>query len=197
MPGKGKIIRTGKLGDVMKESIEAALSVVRSRAAERGAPPDFMRESDVHIHLPEGAIPKDGPSAGIGVATALLSAVSGAPARTDIAMTGEITLRGEVLPVGGLREKLLAAARGGVKRVILPKENKKDMADIRDSVKSQVEIVFVKWIDEVFELALLPPPSAKAAVGMGKKRARRPSASAPVVIAEKPPAEKDKPAVRH
>ena len=193
MPGKGKIIRTGKLGDVMKESIEAALSVVRSRAAERGAAPDFMRESDVHIHLPEGAIPKDGPSAGIGVATALLSAVSGAPTRTDMAMTGEITLRGEVLPVGGLREKLLAAARGGIKRVILPRENKKDMAEIRDSVKSQVEIIFVKWIDEVFELALLPPPVS----GSAKKRGRRSSVSAPVVIGEKPPAEQDKPAVRH
>ena len=193
LPGKGKIIRTGKLGEVMRESIEAALSVVRSRAAERGAPPDFMRESDMHIHLPEGAIPKDGPSAGIGVATALMSAVSGAPARSDIAMTGEITLRGEVLPVGGLREKLLAAARGGVKRVILPRENKKDMAEIRDSVKSQVEIIFVKWIDEVFELALLPQKDA------AKKRARRPSPSSPspVVIGEKPPADKDKPAVRH
>ena len=191
LPGKGKIIRTGKLGEVMRESIEAALSVVRSRAEERGASPDFMRESDMHIHLPEGAIPKDGPSAGIGVATALMSAVSGAPARSDIAMTGEITLRGEVLPVGGLREKLLAAARGGVKRVILPRENKKDMAEIRDSVKSQVEIIFVKWIDEVFELALLPPKES------AKKRARRPSAPSSVVIAEKPPADKDKPAVRH
>ena len=190
MPGKGKIIRTGKLGEVMRESIEAALSVVRARAGERGADSDFMRDSDMHIHLPEGAIPKDGPSAGIGVATALMSAVSGSPVRTDLAMTGEITLRGEVLPVGGLREKLLAAARGGLKRVILPLENKKDMAEIRDSVKSQVEIIFVKWIDEVFELALLPQPSAK-------KRARRPSASSPVVIGEKPPADKNKPAVRH
>ena len=190
MPGKGKIIRTGKLGEVMRESIEAALSVVRARAGERGADSDFMRDSDMHIHLPEGAIPKDGPSAGIGVATALMSAVSGSPVRTDMAMTGEITLRGEVLPVGGLREKLLAAARGGLKRVILPLENKKDMSEIRDSVKSQVEIIFVKWIDEVFELALLPQPSAK-------KRARRPSASSPVVIGEKPPADKNKPAVRH
>ena len=119
-----------------------------------------------------------------------MSAVSGSPVRTDLAMTGEITLRGEVLPVGGLREKLLAAARGGLKRVILPLENKKDMAEIRDSVKSQVEIIFVKWIDEVFELALLPQPSAK-------KRARRTSASSPVVIGEKPPADKNKPAVRH
>ena len=191
MPGKGKIIRTGKLGEVMKESIEAALSVVRSRGRDRGVPPDFMRESDIHIHLPEGAIPKDGPSAGIGVATAVLSAVSGAPVRTDIAMTGEITLRGEVLPVGGLREKLLAAARGGVKRVILPRENKKDVTEIRENVKSQVEIVFVKWIDEVFELAMLPL-AAKSA-----KRPRRPSPPEPVVLAEKPAAEKDKPAVRH
>ena len=190
MPGKGKIIRTGKLGEVMRESIEAALSVVRARAGARGAESDFMRDSDMHIHLPEGAIPKDGPSAGIGVATALMSAVSGSPVRTDIAMTGEITLRGEVLPVGGLREKLLAAARGGLKRVILPLENKKDMAEIRDSVKSQVEMIFVKWIDEVFELALLPPPSLK-------KRGRRPSTSSPVVIGEKPPADKNKPAVRH
>ena len=190
MPGKGKIIRTGKLGEVMRESIEAALSVVRTRAEGRGASADFMRDSDMHIHLPEGAIPKDGPSAGIGVATAVLSAVSGSPVRTDIAMTGEITLRGEVLPVGGLREKLLAAARGGIRRVILPKENRRDMAEIRDSVKSQVEVVYVKWIDEVFELALLAPSKSP-------RRGRRssPKAADPMVITEKPPAEK--PSARH
>ena len=210
IPGKGKVIRTGKLGDVMKESIEAALTVVRSRASERGAAPDFMKDGDIHIHLPEGAIPKDGPSAGVGVATAVLSAVSGAPVRTDIAMTGEITLRGEVLPVGGLREKLLAAARGGIKRVILPRENKKDMAEIRDSIKSQVEVIFVKWIDEVFELALLPAP-AKSDLDREREREQdqsdreqseisdpaSPRIPSSVVIGDKPPADKTDPAIRH
>ncbi len=159
-PGKGKILRTGKLGSVMQESIEAAFSTVRARASSYGLSPNFMRNHDFHIHLPEGAIPKDGPSAGIAIATAALSVLSGEPVRADAAMTGEITLRGEVLPVGGLKEKLLAAARGGIVRVILPKENEKDLAEIAPAIKNKFEICLVKWIDEVFDLALSEPRAA-------------------------------------
>ena len=171
-PGKGAVLRTGKLGEVMRESVEAAFSVVRMRAERFGIEPDFMKESDFHIHLPEGAIPKDGPSAGAGIAVAVLSAATLTPARADTAMTGEITLRGEILPVGGLKEKLLAAARGGIKRVILPTENKKDMEEIADIVKGRFEIFFVKWIDEVFNLALTSAPPPKKAAP--KKRAAKP-----------------------
>ena len=160
LPGKGKTITTGKLGEVMQESVQAALSVVRKRARSLGITDDFYQKSDIHIHLPEGAIPKDGPSAGIGLCTALVSVLTGIPVRCDVAMTGEITLRGEVLPIGGLKEKLLAAVRGGLARVLIPEENVRDLAEIPDNIKSKLEIIPVKWIDRVLELALerLPQP---------------------------------------
>jgi ATP-dependent Lon protease len=170
MPGKGKMTTTGKLGDVMKESVEAALSVVRARSRRLGILDDFYQKNDIHIHLPEGATPKDGPSAGIGIVTAMVSALSGIPVRADVAMTGEITLRGEVLPIGGLKEKLLAAHRGGIKTVLIPEENVKDLAEIPDNVKNRLEIHPVKWIDQVLELALernpqpLPEPQDAAAI---------------------------------
>jgi len=158
LPGKGKMTTTGKLGDVMQESIQAALSVVRGRARKLGLTDDFYQKNDIHIHLPEGATPKDGPSAGIGICTAMVSVLSGVPVRADVAMTGEITLRGEVLPIGGLKEKLLAALRGGIKLVLIPTENVKDLAEIPDTIKSKLEIRPVKWIDEVLELALERAP---------------------------------------
>jgi ATP-dependent Lon protease len=160
LPGKGKTITTGKLGEVMQESIQAALSVVRKRSRSLGIAEDFYQKSDIHIHLPEGAIPKDGPSAGIGLCTALVSVLTGIPVRCDVAMTGEITLRGEVLPIGGLKEKLLAAVRGGLGRVLIPEENVRDLAEIPDNIKNKLEIIPVKWIDQVLELALerLPQP---------------------------------------
>ena len=166
LPGKGKTITTGKLGEVMQESVQAALSVVRKRARSLGITDDFYQKSDIHIHLPEGAIPKDGPSAGIGLCTALVSVLTGIPVRCDVAMTGEITLRGEVLPIGGLKEKLLAAVRGGLARVLIPEENVRDLAEIPDNIKSKLEIIPVKWIDQVLELALerLPQPLAGDAV---------------------------------
>jgi ATP-dependent Lon protease len=154
MPGKGKTITTGKLGEVMQESVQAALSVVRNRSRKLGIESDFYQKNDIHIHLPEGATPKDGPSAGIGMCTALVSVLTGIPVRADVAMTGEITLRGEVLPIGGLKEKLLAAHRGGIKTVLIPEENTKDLAEIPDNVKNRLDIHPVKWIDRVFELAL-------------------------------------------
>ena len=154
MPGKGKTISTGKLGDVMQESIQAALSVVRARSRKLGVKEDFYQKNDIHIHLPEGATPKDGPSAGIGIATAMVSVLSGIPVRSDVAMTGEITLRGEVLQIGGLKEKLLAAHRGGIKTVLIPEENVKDLTEIPDNIKNKLEIVPVKWIDKVLEIAL-------------------------------------------
>ena len=138
----------------MQESIQAAMTVVRTRSRQYGIPLDFYQKQDVHIHVPEGATPKDGPSAGIGMCTAVLSAITGIPVRSDLAMTGEITLRGEVLPVGGLKEKLLAAHRGGVKFVLIPHENEKDLAEIPNNVKGGLEIKPVRWIDEVFAFAL-------------------------------------------
>jgi ATP-dependent Lon protease len=167
MPGKGKTITTGKLGEVMQESIQAALSVVRNRSRKLGVQEDFYQKNDMHIHLPEGATPKDGPSAGIGIATAMVSVLTGIPVRADVAMTGEITLRGEVLAIGGLKEKLLAAHRGGIKTVMIPDENVKDLVDIPDNVKNKLEIVPVKWIDKVLEVALerqpVPLPESTAA----------------------------------
>jgi ATP-dependent Lon protease len=160
LAGKGKTITTGKLGDVMQESVQAAMSVVRSRAKRLGIAEDFYEKKDIHIHLPEGATPKDGPSAGIGLTTALVSVLTGIPARADVAMTGEITLRGEVLPIGGLKEKLLAAHRGGIKTVLIPESNVKDLVDIPENIKNHLQIHPVKWIDQVLELALerLPQP---------------------------------------
>lgn len=160
MPGKGKTITTGKLGDVMQESIQAAMSVVRSRAKRLGIPEDFYEKNDIHIHFPEGATPKDGPSAGIGITTALVSVLTNIPVRADVAMTGEITLRGEVLPIGGLKEKLLAAHRGGIKTVLIPDQNLKDLTEIPDNVKNCLVIHPVKWIDEVLEYALEKMPEA-------------------------------------
>jgi len=160
MPGKGKTITTGKLGEVMQESIQAALTVVRNRSARLGVPEDFYQKNDIHIHLPEGATPKDGPSAGIGICTAMVSVLTGIPVRSNVAMTGEITLRGEVLVIGGLKEKLLAAHRGGINTILIPEENVKDLVEIADNVKNRLEIIPVKWIDQVLELALerMPEP---------------------------------------
>jgi ATP-dependent Lon protease len=154
LPGKGKVDTTGKLGEVMQESIKAAISVVRSRAKMLGIAEDFYEKNDLHIHLPEGATPKDGPSAGVAITTALVSVLSGIPVRCDVAMTGEITLRGEVLPIGGLKEKLLAAARGGIKTVLIPEENEKDLAEIPDEITKNLKIIPVRWIDKVLETAL-------------------------------------------
>ena len=158
MPGKGNTIRTGSLGDVMKESVEAARSVVRSRARRLGIRDDVFDKTDIHVHMPEGATPKDGPSAGIAITTALVSALTGIAVRPDVAMTGEITLRGDVLAIGGLKEKLLAALRGGIKMVLIPEENVKDLAEIPDNVKNRLELVPVKWIDRVLEIALQRQP---------------------------------------
>ena len=159
LPGKGKTITTGKLGEVMQESTQAAMSVVRSRAKRFGIADDFYEKNDIHIHLPEGATPKDGPSAGIALCTALTSALTGIAVRADVAMTGEITLRGEVLPIGGLKEKLLAAHRGGIKVVLIPHQNVKDLHEIPDNIKNQLEIHPVKWVDDVLALALVSNPN--------------------------------------
>jgi ATP-dependent Lon protease len=185
MPGKGKLTHTGQLGEVMQESIQAAMTVVRSRTGVLGIEPDFYQKADVHIHVPEGATPKDGPSAGIGMCTALVSALTRIPVRSDVAMTGEITLRGEVLPIGGLKEKLLAAHRGGIRTVLIPDENVKDLAEIPDNIKGNLELKPVKWIDEVLQVALrnMPQPTAvepvvpaeaPAAAKRSKRSSRRP-----------------------
>jgi ATP-dependent Lon protease len=166
MPGKGVITRTGSLGDVMKESVEAARTVVRSRARLLGIKDEAFEKKDIHVHVPDGATPKDGPSAGAAMTTAFVSALTGIPVRADVAMTGEITLRGEVTAIGGLKEKLLAALRGGIKTVLIPEENAKDLQDIPDNVKSGLEIVPVKWIDQVLKVALerVPDPLTEEAV---------------------------------
>ncbi len=158
MPGKGKLTHTGQLGDVMQESIQAALTVVRSRAAVLGVDPEFNSKMDIHIHVPEGATPKDGPSAGVGMCTALVSVLTGIPVKASVAMTGEITLRGEILPIGGLKEKLLAAHRGGIRTVLIPEENRKDLVDIPKNIQADLEILPVRWIDEVLEVALRHMP---------------------------------------
>jgi ATP-dependent Lon protease len=160
MNGKGVITRTGSLGDVMKESVEAARTVVRSRARMLGIKDELFEKRDIHIHVPDGATPKDGPSAGAAMTTAFVSALTGIPVRADVAMTGEITLRGEVTAIGGLKEKLLAAHRGGVKTVLIPEENVKDLADIPENAKNNLDIVPVKWIDQVLQVALerMPEP---------------------------------------
>jgi ATP-dependent Lon protease len=181
VPGKGKLQHTGQLGEVMQESIQAAMTVVRSRASVLGLETEFYQKLDVHLHIPEGATPKDGPSAGIGMCTALVSALTKIPVRSDVAMTGEITLRGEVLPIGGLKEKLLAAHRGGIKTVLIPDENQKDLVEIPDNIKGNLEIKPVKWIDEVLTIALtqqpgmgaVEPPAPAAATAEDKRAPRR------------------------
>jgi len=160
VPGKGKLMHTGQLGDVMQESIQAAMTIVRGRAASLGIEDEFYQKNDIHIHVPEGATPKDGPSAGVGMCTALVSALTQIPVKSTVAMTGEITLRGEVLPIGGLKEKLLAAHRGGIKTVLIPEENRRDLTEIPQNIKEQLDIIPVQWIDEVLELALVHLPVA-------------------------------------
>jgi ATP-dependent Lon protease len=174
VPGKGKPIKTGRLGEVMQESIEAAMTVVRSRAKVWGIDEDFYQKLDIHIHVPEGATPKDGPSAGVGMCTALVSALTNIPVKSDVAMTGEITLRGEVLPIGGLKEKLLAAHRGGLGKVLIPHENEKDLAEIPKNIKDKLNIVPVKWIDEVMQHALLHMPVPLASKDDPKPKAKSP-----------------------
>src|SRR5690606_6041131 len=177
VPGKGQLTLTGQLGDVMKESATAALSVVRARAERLGIGVDFLQKHDVHVHVPDGATPKDGPSAGIAMATALVSMLTKIPVRADVAMTGEITLRGKVTAIGGLKEKLLAALRGGIRTVIIPEENRKDLAEIPKNVTQNLKIVPVKWIDEVLDLALerpLPPPLVAAPPGQEEGEAVAP-----------------------
>ncbi|KAA2285661.1 endopeptidase La [Arenimonas fontis] len=177
VPGKGQLILTGQLGDVMQESVKAAYSVVRSRSERLGLDSEFHQKFDTHVHVPEGATPKDGPSAGIAMVTALVSVLSGVPVRADVAMTGEITLRGRVLPIGGLKEKLLAALRGGIRTVLIPEENRKDLADIPKNVTQGLEIIPVKWIDQVLDVALVRPlapgssagPDAEPVGGQGAK----------------------------
>jgi ATP-dependent Lon protease len=161
VPGKGKLTITGQLGEVMQESIQAAMTVVRSRAELLGIEPDFHQKYDIHVHVPEGATPKDGPSAGVGMCTAIVSALSKIPVHANVAMTGEITLRGEILPIGGLKEKLLAAHRGGITIVLIPEENRRDLVDIPKNIKSQLDIRPVKWIDEVLQVALQHMPTAR------------------------------------
>jgi ATP-dependent Lon protease len=186
--GKGKLSHTGQLGEVMQESIQAAMTVVRSRATLLGLDPDFYQKADVHIHVPEGATPKDGPSAGVGMCTALVSALTKMPVRSDVAMTGEITLRGQVLPIGGLKEKLLAAHRGGIRTVLIPEENTKDLAEIPQNIKDSLEIKPVKWIDEVLQVALrqmpapltaAPEPSRGNDRSRGRRAAKRPAKQVP------------------
>jgi ATP-dependent Lon protease len=186
MPGKGVVVRTGSLGDVMKESVDAARSVVRARAAMLGIADDAFEKKDLHVHAPEGATPKDGPSAGIAMTTAMVSALTGIPVRADVAMTGEITLRGEVLAIGGLKEKLLAALRAGIKTALIPHENTKDLADLPAKVKQGLEIVPVKWIDQVLAIALerAPVPLVKdGEVMVSLPSVPRPSALGAAAIA--------------
>ncbi len=163
IPGKGAVTLTGQLGNVMKESATAALSVVRARAESLGIDVDFLQKHDVHLHVPDGATPKDGPSAGIAMVTSLVSTLTKVPVKAEVAMTGEITLRGRVTAIGGLKEKLLAALRGGVRTVIIPEENRKDLADIPANVTRDLQIVPVKWIDEVLDIALATPLAPKKA----------------------------------
>ncbi len=193
--GKGKLTHTGHLGEVMQESVQAALTVVRSRAKQLGLKPGFQSKHDIHIHAPEGATPKDGPSAGVAMCTALVSALSQIPVRADVGMTGEITLRGEVLPIGGLKEKLLAARRGGLSTVCIPEENRKDLSEIPENIREGLEIRPVRWIDEVLEIALqkMPTPltdeemeaaereNAEQVVGVGPRDdSEEPDTSGPV-----------------
>jgi ATP-dependent Lon protease len=182
LDGKGKMTPTGQLGDVMQESAHAALTWIRSRSQHLGLPKDFYRNIDIHIHVPEGAIPKDGPSAGITMATALASALTKIPVRRDIAMTGEITLRGKILPIGGLKEKLLAAHRAGIFEAILPMENKRDVADFPELIKSSMKLHFVEQMDEVLEIALagsLPKLAEEVPEALAKSMPVPPAALTP------------------
>ena len=184
--GKGESTYTGQLGEVMQESIRAALTVVRSRTDRLGIESDFYQKNDVHIHVPEGATPKDGPSAGVGMCTALVSSLTRIPVRANVAMTGEITLRGEVLPVGGLKEKLLAALRGGIDIVLIPKENERELAEIPSNIKQHLDIRSVQWIDKVWELALhqMPQPlgakNEKEPIAKGEKSAKEEGSTKPL-----------------
>jgi len=182
MPGKGLVTRTGSLGDVMKESVEAARTVVRSRSAQLGIKDELFEKRDTHVHVPDGATPKDGPSAGAAMATAMVSAMTGIPVRATVAMTGEITLRGEITAIGGLKEKLLAAHRGGIKTVLIPEENVKDLQEIPDNVKSSLEILPVRWIEKVLELALERSPTPLTEEELAAKPAE--AAAAPAVNAD-------------
>jgi ATP-dependent Lon protease len=157
LPGKGRVTATGKLGDVMKESVQAAESYVKSRSVEFGIKPTVFNKRDIHVHVPEGATPKDGPSAGVAMVTTIVSVLTGIPVRREVAMTGEVTLRGRVLPIGGLKEKLLAALRAGIKTVLIPSENEKDLADIPDNVKKGLELIPVENVDQVLKAALVKP----------------------------------------
>lgn len=174
-PGKGRLYKTGSLGDVMKESVSAAQTVVRARALKFGIDPERFEKEDLHIHVPEGATPKDGPSAGIAMVTAMVSAFTERPVRCDVAMTGEVNLRGEVLPIGGLKEKLLAARRGGIKTVLVPEENRRDLKEVPDNIKEALDIRPVRWIDEVLEVALAKRPEASGEESRSDENASSPS----------------------
>jgi ATP-dependent Lon protease len=189
VPGRGGIIMTGQLGEVMRESAQAALTFTRARARSLGLPDSFYEQSDVHVHLPAGGIPKDGPSAGITMAIAMISALSGKPVRRDLAMTGEITLRGRILPVGGIKEKVLAAYRAGMRTVILPRRNLKDLDDVASTVREQIQFVPVEHVDEALALALCTGVASQVNTGTVGGRVLPPlhSSRAPLPVAEVPP----------
>ena len=191
MPGRNKLILTGQLGDVMKESAQAALTLVKARAAELGIDPGLFEKSDVHIHVPAGAIPKDGPSAGVAMFVALVSLLTGRTARSDTAMTGEISLRGLVLPIGGVKEKVLAAARAGITTVLLPSRNRKDLEDVPEAARKQVRFVWLDRVDDAVAAALDPPPEI-ATTGIRPTGRRRPAAGR-----RHDPREARRPAIAH